>query len=106
MPGVEEAKVTAGMVVNTNSEQEVDLLVPSTQSVTKGSEYGPEAKYIAGNDVINVLLFALPPQTWIGTKNQTFQNKMKNLVSTGTLFTKVILNKINLSKTNNICNLI
>jgi|APAra0007618328_1042625.scaffolds.fasta_scaffold30031_1 glutathione gamma-glutamylcysteinyltransferase len=106
MPGVEEAKVTAGMVVNTNNEQEVGLLVPSTQSVTKGSEYGPEAKYIAGNDVITALLFALPPQTWIRTKIQIFQNKMKNLVSIGTLFTMISLNKINLSKTNNICNLI
>ncbi|ESQ44598.1 hypothetical protein EUTSA_v10003193mg [Eutrema salsugineum] len=85
--GVEEATVIAGIVVRDGSEQEVDLLVPSTQPVPKGSDYGPEAKYPSGNDVFTALLMALPPQTWFGIKDQALQSKMKSLVSVSAIST-------------------
>ncbi|CAF1731184.1 unnamed protein product [Brassica napus] len=86
--GVEEATVIAGVVVRDGSEQEVDLLVPSTQPVSKGSEYySPESKYPSGSDAFTALLMALPPQTWFGIKDQALQTKMKKLVSVGTFST-------------------
>ncbi|WZZ13837.1 hypothetical protein YC2023_106926 [Brassica napus] len=86
--GVEEATVIAGVVVRDGSEQEVDLLVPSTRPVSKGSEYySPEAKYPSGSDAFTALLMALPPQTWFGIKDQALQTKMKKLVSVGTFST-------------------
>ncbi|CAN8267637.1 unnamed protein product [Cochlearia groenlandica] len=85
---VEEATVIAGVVVRDGSEQEFDLLVPSTQTVSKGSsDNGEEAKYPSGNDVFTALLMALPPQTWFGIKDQALQNNMRDLVSIGRLST-------------------
>ncbi|KAL1199634.1 Glutathione gamma-glutamylcysteinyltransferase 1 [Cardamine amara subsp. amara] len=85
---VEEATVICGVVVGDGSEQKVDLLVPSTQPViTNGSEYGPETKYPSCNEVFTSLLLALPPQTWLGIKDQALQSKMKKLLSVGSLST-------------------
>ncbi|CAF1918946.1 unnamed protein product, partial [Brassica napus] len=73
-----EGTVVTGVVVRDGSEQNVDLLVPSTQTEC---EYGPEATYPAGNDLFTVLLLALPPQTWSGIKDQALINEMKQLIS-------------------------
>ncbi|CAN7043227.1 unnamed protein product [Brassica rapa subsp. trilocularis] len=73
-----EGTVVTGVVVRDGSEQNVDLLVPSTQT---DCEYGPEATYPAGNDLFTVLLLALPPQTWSGIKDQALMNEMKQLIS-------------------------
>nr|VDD24972.1 unnamed protein product [Brassica oleracea] len=73
-----EGTVVTGVVVRDGSEQNVDLLVPSTQTEC---EYGPEATYPAGNDLFTVLLLALPPQTWSGIKDQALMNEMKQLIS-------------------------
>ncbi|KAJ0252596.1 Glutathione gamma-glutamylcysteinyltransferase 1 [Hirschfeldia incana] len=81
-PGEEEGTVVSGVVVLDGSEQNVNLLVPSTQT---DCECGPEAKYPAGNEVFTVLLLALPPQTWSGIKDQALMHEMKLLISMGSL---------------------
>ncbi|XP_010522567.1 PREDICTED: glutathione gamma-glutamylcysteinyltransferase 1 [Tarenaya hassleriana] len=79
--GEEAVTVVSGVVVNDGSEQQVDLLVPSTQADPTCCDCGPESVYPAGNDVFTVLLMALPPQTWSGIKEQTLVSEMKQLVS-------------------------
>ncbi|CAH8323214.1 unnamed protein product [Eruca vesicaria subsp. sativa] len=81
-PGEAEGTVVTGVVVRDGSEQNVDILVPSTQT---NCECGPEANFPAGNDVFTVLLLALPPQTWSGIKDQALMQEMKQLISMASL---------------------
>ncbi|KAG2302326.1 hypothetical protein Bca52824_030977 [Brassica carinata] len=81
-PGEVEGTVVTGVVGRDGSEQNVNLLVPSTQT---DCECGPEANYPAGNDVFTVLLLALPTQTWSGIKHQALMHEMKQLISIASL---------------------
>ncbi|XP_010542900.1 PREDICTED: glutathione gamma-glutamylcysteinyltransferase 1-like [Tarenaya hassleriana] len=83
--GEEAITVVSGIVLHDGSEQQVDLLVPSAQADPKCCDCGPESVYPAGNDVLTVLLMALPIQTWSGIKDQAVMYEMKQLVSMASL---------------------
>ncbi|KAF3436123.1 hypothetical protein FNV43_RR23215 [Rhamnella rubrinervis] len=77
--------VVCGTVVNGSTQQEVDMLVPSSQTNPSCCCNGSK-KYMgmhpAGNDVLTALLLALPPETWSGIKDGKLLQEMYNLVST------------------------
>ncbi|KVI03880.1 Phytochelatin synthase, C-terminal [Cynara cardunculus var. scolymus] len=78
--------VVSGMVTNGTGIQQVDVLVPSSSSKTSGASnsYGLSGcigMHPASNDVLTVLLLALPPQTWFGIKDEKLLQEMSSLVS-------------------------
>ncbi|KAL5792711.1 hypothetical protein ACOSP7_001305 [Xanthoceras sorbifolium] len=74
--------LVSGTVVDGRSEQGVDVLVPSTQKGDCGC--GPSnciGMYPAGNDILTVLILALPTETWYGIKDEKLSQEMHMLVS-------------------------
>ncbi|XP_062080109.1 glutathione gamma-glutamylcysteinyltransferase 1-like isoform X2 [Humulus lupulus] len=87
--GSKPITVVCGTVVNGNSEQGVDMLVPSSQSSSmchcSGSKDHIWFQHPAGNDVLTALLLALPPETWSGIKEENLLQEIYSLVSTENL---------------------
>lgn len=79
--------VVSGTVVNGNSEQGVDVLVPSfpTKVGCCGSGSNCTGMHPAGDDVLTALLLALPIDTWSGIKDEKLLQEMYRLVSTENL---------------------
>ena len=79
--------VVSGTVVNGNSEQGVDVLVPSfpTKVGCCGSGSNCTRMHPAGDDVLTALLLALPIDTWSGIKDEKLLQEMYRLVSTENL---------------------
>lgn len=79
--------VVSGTVVNGNSEEGVDMLVPSfpTNEGCCGSGNNHTRMHPAGDDVLTTLLLALPMDTWSGIKDEMLQRQIYELVSTENL---------------------
>lgn len=80
--------VVCGTVVNGNTEEGVDMLVPSSQTKSTCCCTGSKnhiALHPAGNDVLTALLLALPPGTWSGIKEEKLLQEIYSLVSTENL---------------------
>lgn len=78
--------VVSTTVVDGSCQQGVDVLVPSFQMGDCGC--GPSnciGMYPAGNDILTVLLLALPTETWSGMKDEKLSKEIHNLVSTENL---------------------
>ncbi|KAL5997095.1 Glutathione gamma-glutamylcysteinyltransferase 1 [Asimina triloba] len=80
--------VVSGTVVTNGSKQEVDVLVPLSASTGNscGSGLGCIAgRHPASNDVLSVLLLALPSETWSGIREEKLLLEIQHLVSTENL---------------------
>lgn len=79
--------MVCGTVVNGNSEQCVDVLIPShpgRPSACTGSSNHIEM-HPASSDVLTALLLSLPSTTWAGIKDKQLLKEIDGLVSTNTL---------------------
>ncbi|XP_057963800.1 glutathione gamma-glutamylcysteinyltransferase 1-like isoform X2 [Malania oleifera] len=86
--GDKPVTVVFGKVINGNSEQGVDVLVPSSQIKMSCCSSEPSnciEMYPASNDVLTALLLALPQSTWSGIKDRKLLQEIYNLVSTENL---------------------
>lgn len=76
--------MVCGTVVNGNSEQGVDVLIPSSPGKLCCTCSSP-SKYIgmhpASTDVLTVLLLSLPSTTWDGIKDEQLLREIYGLVS-------------------------
>ncbi|KAH9785271.1 glutathione gamma-glutamylcysteinyltransferase 1 [Citrus sinensis] len=80
--------LVSGTVVNGSIEQEVDVLVPSSQIGGCGCGCGPSnciGIYPAGNDILTVLILALPKETWSGIRDEKLSRQILGLVTTENL---------------------
>ncbi|CAA6673266.1 unnamed protein product [Spirodela intermedia] len=78
--------VVSGTVVSGSNEQGVDVLVP--MSPGKSNSRFPNScsmMHPANNDILTVLILALPPATWLGIKNAKLSEEIRALVSTENL---------------------
>lgn len=81
--GDKPVTLVSATVVDGSTEQGIDVLVPSSQMEDCGC--GPNnciGMYPAGNDILTVLLLALPTKTWSGIKNEKLSGEIQGLVST------------------------
>lgn len=86
--GDNSVTVISGKVVSGNDEQQVDVLVPSSQTEACCSSSCPSSYkvlYPTSNDVLTALLLALPPETWSGIKNEKLLEEIRSLVLTNNL---------------------
>ncbi|KAJ4776314.1 Glutathione gamma-glutamylcysteinyltransferase 1 [Rhynchospora pubera] len=83
----DETIVSGTVVVLGGNEQGVDVLLPvSGNPGWCGSDPSScVVKYPASNDVLTVLLLALPPSTWSGVRDQNVLDELLSLLSTDTL---------------------
>ncbi|RWW74836.1 hypothetical protein BHE74_00017202 [Ensete ventricosum] len=88
--GDKHTTVVSGTVVSGGgNEQEVDMLVPVSKATT-GSGCDTTLNncivmHPANNDVLTVLLLALPPATWLDIKAESLLAEIQGLVSTENL---------------------
>ena len=86
--GDKPVTVVSGTVVNSRGEQGVDMLVPLSHTELGCCGCTPSNRigmYPASNDVLTVLLLALPPNTWSGVKEEKLLQEIRSLVSTESL---------------------
>ena len=86
--GDKPVTLVSGTVVDGRNEQGLDVLVPSSQIEPGCCGCGPSnciAMYPAGNDVLTVLLLALPPETWSDIKEGKLLEEISTLVLTENL---------------------
>lgn len=80
----EPITMVSGTVVNGNTEQGVDVLIPSSSGKLCCSCSNP-SKYIrmypASTDVLTVLLLSLPSTTWAGITDEKLLMEIRGLVS-------------------------
>lgn len=84
--GGKPVTLVSGTVIDGRSEQEVDVLVPSSQAGACGC--GPSdcvGLHPAANDILTVLILALPSETWSGIKDEKLSQEVRSLVSTENL---------------------
>ncbi|KAJ4775549.1 Glutathione gamma-glutamylcysteinyltransferase 1 [Rhynchospora pubera] len=83
----DETIVSGTIVVLGGNEQGVDVLLPvSGNPGWCGSDPGScVVKYPASNDILTVLLLALPPSTWSGVRDHNVLDELLSLLSTDTL---------------------
>ncbi|KAJ0079561.1 hypothetical protein Patl1_22972 [Pistacia atlantica] len=78
--------VVSVTVADGSSQQGFDVLVPSIQMEDRGCSSSNFIRmYPAGNDILTVLLLALPTETWSGIKDEKLSQEIHNLVSTENL---------------------
>ncbi|XP_072966627.1 glutathione gamma-glutamylcysteinyltransferase 1-like isoform X2 [Typha angustifolia] len=80
--------VISGKVVSRGNEQGVDMLVPMSPRKPSCCSSGLSncvVKHPESNDVITVLLLALPPSTWSGIEDKRLKAEIQDLVSTENL---------------------
>jgi len=75
--------MVSGTVVNGNTEQGVDVLIPS--SCRKLCSSCSMRMHPASTDVLTVLLLSLPSTTWDGIKDEQLLTEIRGLVSTENL---------------------
>ncbi|XP_047167152.1 glutathione gamma-glutamylcysteinyltransferase 1-like [Vigna umbellata] len=80
--------MVSGTVVNGNTEQGVDVLIPSSgrklcSNCSRTSNY--MRMHPASTDVLTVLLLSLPSTTWTGIKDEQLLTEIHSLVSTENL---------------------
>lgn len=80
--------MVSGTVVNGNTEQGVDVLIPSSnrklcRNCSSPSNY--MRMHPASTDVLTVLLLSLPSTTWTGIKDEQLLTEIHSLVSTENL---------------------
>lgn len=77
--------IISGTVISGHNEQGVDVLLPSSPKKKTGQCTSCPANVIvthpASNDILTVLLLALPPQTWTGLKDQKLSSEVQAIVS-------------------------
>ncbi|XP_039128728.1 glutathione gamma-glutamylcysteinyltransferase 1-like isoform X1 [Dioscorea cayenensis subsp. rotundata] len=77
--------IISGTVISGHNEQGVDVLLPSSPKKKTGQCTSCPANVIvthpASNDILTVLLLALPPQTWTGLKDQKLSSEIQAIVS-------------------------
>ncbi|KAF8392162.1 hypothetical protein HHK36_022504 [Tetracentron sinense] len=80
--------VVSGTLVSGGNEQGVDMLVPLSQAKPNLCCSDPSdciVTHPASNDVLTVLLLALPPHTWSGIKEDKLLMEIRSIVSTENL---------------------
>lgn len=73
--------VVSGTVVSGSNEQGVDMLVPMSPAKSSCSSQNNCVVHPASNDVLTVLLLALPAETWLGLKDEKLLAEIHCLVS-------------------------
>ncbi|XP_078429328.1 glutathione gamma-glutamylcysteinyltransferase 1-like [Wolffia australiana] len=76
--------IVSGTVVSGGKQQGVDVLVPTSPRKSNGSLSNSSSSPVmhpANNDVLTVLVLALPPATWSGIKNARLLEEIRALVS-------------------------
>lgn len=82
--GEKPVTVVSGTVVNGSDQQGVEVLVPSSQSELSCCGSGLTSyvgMYPVINDVLTVILLALPTQTWSGIKEEKILQEARGLFS-------------------------
>ncbi|XP_020079890.1 glutathione gamma-glutamylcysteinyltransferase 1-like isoform X2 [Ananas comosus] len=81
------ATIVSGTVVSGGNKQGVDVLVPVSPAkpVCCSGLSSCTMMHPASNDVLTVLLLALPPRTWSDIKDQRLSDEIQGLVSTDKL---------------------
>ena len=77
--------VVSGTVVSGGNEQGVDMLVPMSPAKSSCCNSGLSncaVVHPASNDILTVLLLALPADTWVGIKDEKLSAEIHGLVST------------------------
>lgn len=80
--------VVSGVVANGSGEQGFDMLVPLSQATLTCCNSNSDScsrMLPASNDILTVLLMALPPQTWSGIKESKVLQEIYSLISTENL---------------------
>ncbi|XP_021722236.1 glutathione gamma-glutamylcysteinyltransferase 1-like isoform X2 [Chenopodium quinoa] len=81
--GGKPVTLVSGTVKDGASKQGLQILVPVTQQQSNCcSDPNCSGMHPAGNDVLTVLLLALPMQTWSGIKDEMLVQELTSLVST------------------------
>lgn len=87
--GEKSVTVISGTVVNGNGEQGIDMLVPSSQRQKNQCDCKADddavGMYPTSNDILTVLLLALPPRTWSSIQEEKLSQEINALVSTENL---------------------